>query len=223
LTMQAGERRALLGPNGSGKTTLFNMIGGQTKPTSGKIFLFGNNATDDPPHRRAHSGLSRTFQITSLFPNLSVVENIHLAVMARSPIRYAPHRAAESYPGIMREVEELLADWRFAGSRERLVRDLSYGDQRKLEIAMALAHRPRLLLLDEPTAGLSAAETSDLIEVIKAPGPEVSILMIEHDVDVALDVADRISILDRGRIVAEGTAIEVRSNQAVQAIYFGGS
>jgi branched-chain amino acid transport system ATP-binding protein len=221
LTLEAGERRALLGPNGSGKTTLFNLIGGQLSPTQGRVFLFGQDVTALPAHRRAHAGLARTFQITTLFPSLSVAENIHLAVLAFSRSRYALHLPADRYRDVIGHVETLLADWRFGANRATAVRSLSYGEQRKLEIAMALAHRPRLLLLDEPAAGLSTAETQNVVELIQRLDREVTVLVIEHDMDVAFEVAERFTILYQGRIVADGTADQIRANEQVQSIYFG--
>ena len=155
IELAVGERRVLLGPNGAGKTTLFNIIGGQFRPKQGSVSLFGRNVTHLPPFQRAHAGLARTFQITTLFPSLSVADNIYLAVQAGSAARYAMLRDADNVRDTVGRVETILAEWHFAAERSAAVRDLSYGEQRKLELAMALAGRPRLLLLDEPTAGLS--------------------------------------------------------------------
>jgi branched-chain amino acid transport system ATP-binding protein len=221
LDIAAGERRVLLGPNGAGKTTLFNLIGGQLRPTHGRISLFGRDVTRLPPDRRAGAGLARTFQITNLFPHLTVEENIHLAVQGLSRHRLGMIRAAEGYRDTVERVETLLGDWRFASNRGALVRELSYGEQRKLEIAMALAHQPRLLLLDEPTAGLSAAETQNVVSVIGGLSRDITIVVVEHDMDVAFEIGDRFTILSNGRILAEGTAAEVRANAEIQAIYFG--
>jgi branched-chain amino acid transport system ATP-binding protein len=221
LALAPGERRIMLGPNGAGKTTLFNLIGGQLRPTQGRIHLFGNDVTRMAPHRRAHAGLARTFQITNLLANLTVSENIHLAVQAFSPTRYALLRPASSVQPVIARVEELLAQWRFVGERDSKVRDLSYGEQRKLEIAMALAHQPRLLLLDEPTAGLSTAETQNVVALIRDLSREVTMLAIEHDMDVAFEIGERFTILHQGRIIADGDAEAIRSNAEIQAIYFG--
>src|SRR5262249_3133044 len=152
--MQRGERCALIGPNGAGKTTLFNLISGQLMPTSGRIQLFGRDVTGLPPFRRAAAGLARTFQITNLFPRLTVAENLYLAVQALQPIKYAMHRPLGSYKDVLASSERLLKEWRLWDCRDEPTSNLSYGDQRELEILMALASRPRLLLLDEPTAGL---------------------------------------------------------------------
>jgi branched-chain amino acid transport system ATP-binding protein len=221
LGLASGERRVMLGPNGAGKTTLFNLIGGQLKPSRGRISLFGEDVTRLAPFQRAHAGLARTFQVTTLFPSLTVADNIHLAVQAFSPTRYALLRSAESVTSTVEGVEALLAEWRFTGEREAKVQDLSYGEQRKLEIAMALARRPRLLLLDEPTAGLSIAETEHVVALIQALSREVSVLVIEHDMDVAFEIGERFTILHQGRIIAEGNAEAVRNDPQIQAIYLG--
>jgi branched-chain amino acid transport system ATP-binding protein len=221
LELAAGERRAMLGPNGAGKTTLFNLIGGQFRPTRGRIVLFREDVTHLAPFRRAHAGLARTFQITTLFLSLTVAENIHLAVQAFSPSRYALFRAAGAVKETVERVASLLSEWRFAGTQSAKVRDLSYGEQRKLEIAMALAHQPRLLLLDEPTAGLSTAETENVVALIRGLSRDVTVLVIEHDMDVAFEIGERFTILHQGRIIADGSAQVIRANAEVQSIYFG--
>jgi branched-chain amino acid transport system ATP-binding protein len=223
LDIAVGERRVLLGPNGAGKTTLFNMIGGQLRPTSGGISLFGRDVTRLEPHRRAHGGLARTFQITSLFPDITVEENVHLAVHALSKTRFGMIRSANSYKQIRDRVGEILAEWRFPAGGDALVSDLSYGDQRKLELAMAVANKPRILLLDEPTSGLSAMETASVVSLIKGLPADVTVVVVEHDMDVAFEVADRFTILHNGRLVTTGTAEEVKSNEEIQRIYFGES
>lgn len=221
LVVAEGERRVLLGPNGAGKTTLFNMIGGQLRPTRGSIRLFGRDATALSPHQRAHNGLARTFQITSLFAQMTVAENIHLAVQALSSSRYGMVRAAGDYRRIRERVGEILSEWRFAADRGAVVADLSYGEQRKLELAMAVANRPRLLLLDEPTSGLSATETESVVALIRGLPSDVTVIVVEHDMDVAFAVADRFTILNNGSLVMTGLAEEVRGNDEIQRIYFG--
>jgi branched-chain amino acid transport system ATP-binding protein len=221
LDLLQGERRVMLGPNGAGKTTLFNAIGGQIRPTRGRILLDGHDVTALKPFRRAQAGLARTFQITTLFSNLTVEENVQLAVQAFSPRRYSMMRAADQLSEIVERVASLLADWRFLAERSVVVRDLSYGEQRKLEIVMALAHRPRLLLLDEPTAGLSLEETAKVVELIEELSREVTLLIIEHDMDVAFAIGDRFTVLSSGAIIADGPAESIRSNSKIQAIYFG--
>ncbi len=221
LEIPIGQRRVLLGPNGAGKTTLFSTIGGQLRPTSGTIRLFGRDVTNDAPHRRAHQGLSRTFQITSLFQQASVAENVHLAVRAHSASRFQALKSAASYSEIWERVSTILADWRFLPNSNTLVRDLSYGDQRKLELAMAVANQPRILLLDEPTSGLSATETENVVKLIKGLAADVTVIIVEHDMDVAFEVADQFTILHNGRIVISGSAEEVKNNAEIQKIYFG--
>ncbi|SDR63134.1 amino acid/amide ABC transporter ATP-binding protein 1, HAAT family [Rhizobiales bacterium GAS113] len=223
LDVARGERRVMLGPNGAGKTTLFNAIGGQVRSTRGRILLDGRDVTRLKPFRRAHAGLARTFQITTLFQNLTVEDNILLAVQAFSPRRYAMLRSAARIREIVERVASLLRDWRFGAERSMLVRDLSYGEQRKLEIAMALAHQPRILLLDEPTAGLSTAETENVVSLIKGLSRDVTLLIIEHDMDVAFAIGDRFTVLSAGAVLAEGTAEDIRANPKIQAIYFGES
>ncbi|MVA99002.1 ATP-binding cassette domain-containing protein [Nitratireductor sp. CAU 1489] len=221
LRVGVGERRVLLGPNGAGKTTLFNMIGGQLQPTSGAVRLFGQDVSRQNPYRRAHDGLARTFQITSLFPDMTVGENLHLAVRALSASRFGMIRPASQYPRIAERVADVLAEWRFPAGADTLVSNLSYGDQRKLELAMAVANRPRILLLDEPTSGLSATETESVVGLIKGLPEDVTVIVVEHDMDVAFAVADLFTILHNGRLVTTGTAAEVQANEDIQRIYFG--
>lgn len=221
IDIAVGERRVLLGPNGAGKSTVFNMIGGQLTPMNGTVRLFGEDVTALPPHRRAHKGLARTFQITSLFQDASVEENVHLAVRALSPTRYGMMRSAGAAGPIWERVRALLDDWRFTSDRRTRVCDLSYGDQRKLELAMAVAGEPRVLLLDEPTSGLSAMETENVVTLIKELPADVTVIVVEHDMDVAFEVADRFTILQNGQMILTGTAEEVRNNAEIRRIYFG--
>jgi branched-chain amino acid transport system ATP-binding protein len=219
--MQQGERCALIGPNGAGKTTLFNLVSGQLMPTSGRIQLFGRDVTGLPPFRRAAAGLARTFQITNLFPRLTVAENLYLAVQALQPIKYVMHRSLGSYKDVVLSSEGLLKEWRLWDCRDELTSNLSYGDQRELEILMALASRPRLLLLDEPTAGLSAAETRMVEQIVHALPRDITILLIEHDLDIAFALADRVMVLNFGEILADGTPAEIRKDARVGEIYIG--
>ena len=221
LDIPEGERRALLGPNGAGKTTLFNAIGGQVLPTTGSIRLFDTEVTTLPPRKRAARGLSRTFQITKLFSNLTLRENVMIAVQAFHAGRYSMHRTVFSYADLQYKVDELLVTWDLVDETDAVVRSLSYGDQRQLEIVMALANQPRLLLLDEPTAGLSSAETTMVTELIAALPREVTVLIIEHDIDVAFRIADRVTVLNQGRLVADGKPEEIRADEQIRAIYFG--
>lgn len=223
LHIPVGERHVLLGPNGAGKTTLFSMIGGQQRPTSGRVALSGHDVTRLTAHQRVQLGLGRTFQITSLFQHLSVQENLSLAVQASSRSRYNMLRSAASFAPVLERVRELLETWRFNAQQALLVKDLSYGDQRKLELAMAVANRPRVLLLDEPTSGLSATETASVVQLIQSLPREVTVLLVEHDMDVAFEVADRFTILHNGRLIMTGSKSEVRESQHIRDIYFGES
>lgn len=174
-----------------------------------------------PPHRRARAGLARTFQITSLFYKLTVEENIYLAVQGILPHRYNLLRNAETFAEAKERVEVVFAQWQLDRDRRALVGDLSYGIQRKLEIAMALVHQPRLLLLDEPTAGLSTSETASLVALIKTLGRDVTMIMIEHDMSVAFEIGENFTVMNRGKVIAEGAAAAIRCSAEIQSIYLG--
>ena len=221
LTMRAGERRAIIGPNGAGKTTLFSLISGEQPVSGGTIRLFGRDVTDLPPHRRAALGLSRTYQITNLFPKLTALDNCLLAVQALSPIKFHVHRPLAGYGDHWARSRATLASVGLGEKEHEIVRNLSHGEQRQLEIALALAGSPRLLLLDEPTAGLSPAESQLMVGLLKRLDPAISILIIEHDMDVAFEVTNRITVLHYGRVVADGLADEIKMNPLVQEIYLG--
>ena len=190
LTVRPGERRALIGPNGAGKTTLFNLIAGAMPLTSGRIALFGRDVTHAPAHRRAALGLARTFQITNLFPDLSVVENCLLAVQAHLPERFSMFRPVWRYPALLERARAALLRLELDKLADAVVRNLSHGEQRQLEIALALAGQPRVLLLDEPTAGLSPAESRLMAGLLRRLDPEITVLMIEHDMDIALELSE---------------------------------
>jgi branched-chain amino acid transport system ATP-binding protein len=221
ISLAKGERRVILGPNGAGKTTLFNLIGGQIRPDRGQIVMFGQDITRMTPYHRAHVGLARTFQVTTLFSALTVEENIHLAVQASASSRYAILRPVTAFKSVIDQVHSLLGEWRFEGERSVRVSDLSYGEQRKLEIAMALAREPRLLLLDEPTAGLSTSETQKVVALIQQLSRDVTVVVIEHDMDVAFEIGERFTIMNQGQILIEGTADTIRNHPEIQSIYFG--
>ena len=221
LKIQPGERRAIIGPNGAGKTTLFHLIGGQLSPSSGRIFLFGREVTKLPPFRRAALGLGRTFQITTLFLNLTVMENMLLAVQALDSVRFVFYRPLTGYRNILIQARRLLEQWNLWEKRRALVRQLSYGEQRQLEILLALAPMPKVLLLDEPTAGLSAAETQQVVAMIQHLDPSITVLLIEHDMDVAFQVAQRITVLHHGRLLADGPPEAIRKDSTVAEIYLG--
>jgi len=221
LGVELGERRVLLGPNGAGKTTLFHTISGNVAPSAGRIMLFGADITRLRPDRRARLGLARTFQITNLFPRLTVLESVLLALDGASGrgMRLLASPAADR--DMDTQAYRLLERWGLAEAAPRIVRLLSYGEQRQLEIALALAGKPRLLLLDEPTAGLSPAETRRVVAMVHELPRDMTILMIEHDMDVAFELADRIAVMHQGHLIAEGDKAAIRANQQVTDIYLG--
>ncbi|HYV67794.1 MAG TPA: ABC transporter ATP-binding protein [Myxococcales bacterium] len=221
LTLGQGERRGIIGPNGAGKTTLFNLIAGEVAPTAGGIALFGRDVTRLPPQRRAALGLARTFQVNTLFPNLTVTENLLLAVQGTMPTKLRIHRPLSSYRELHEQARSLLGSLGLEGAGETMARALSHGEQRQLEVALALASHPRVLLLDEPTAGLSLAESQRLTSLLKRLDRSMSLLVIEHDMDVVFDLAERITVLHEGKVIAEGDRSEVRANALVKDIYLG--
>jgi branched-chain amino acid transport system ATP-binding protein len=221
LEIEQGERRAIIGPNGAGKTTLFNLISGFLYPSSGRIFLFGQDVTNLPIHKRMVLGLSRTFQVTNLFPNLSLFDTILLGVQALNRAWFCFYLPIKNFREMMVQTESLLKEWNVWEKREVLIKNLSYGEQRQVEVILALATKPHFLLLDEPTAGLSAAETTLMISIIKRLPPDITIVLIEHDMDVAFEIADKITVLHFGSILAEGPLEQIRGNPKVTEIYLG--
>ncbi len=221
LSIAPGERRAVIGPNGAGKTTLFNLIAGDLEPTSGTIRLFGRDVTRLAVHRRAALGLGRTFQITTLFPSLTVVENLLIAVQALRPTKLVFFRPRSRYPDLAARAGAMLDAVGLGDKAAETVKNLSHGEQRQLEIAMALAGRPRLLLLDEPTAGLSPGESPMMTALLRRLDPAITILIIEHDMDVAFGLTDRVTVLHNGSVVADGTRDAVRADPLVAEIYLG--
>ncbi len=221
LAVEAGERHVIIGPNGAGKTSLVNQIGGQLEPSGGRIFVKDTDITGWSPSRVSRLGVARTFQRNNLFQNLSVMENLRLAVQARrghpldffTPVRRIRDLVARA-EGLMQRVH-------LGGDGARLARNLSYGEQRQLEIGIALAGEPDLLLLDEPTSGMSPAETGRMIELIASLPRSLSILMIEHDMKVVFSVADRVTVLYYGEVLATGTPAEIQANRRVREVYLG--
>jgi branched-chain amino acid transport system ATP-binding protein len=221
ISADVGARMAILGPNGAGKTTLFNLISGLYKPTSGDISLFGKSIARVPAHARARMGLARTYQVTNLYPTLTVMDNIRLGVLGIDASRYALHSSVAGLDRIndrCKELLELIGLWE---ARSMEVQHLSYGHQRQIEIIMALASEPRVLLLDEPAAGLSVAETQPMVELIRALDPALTLLIIEHDMDVAFEVATEIAVLHNGELLAQGTREEIKGNSVVRDVYLG--
>lgn len=216
-----GERIALVGPNGAGKTTLFNLISGELMPDSGTIKLGGEDVTYLPPEGMSERGLGRTFQKNSLFLESTVYENVRLAVQRRLGIRFGFFRSVERYPRLREEAEAVL-DWVHLGSRaQTVVKNLSYGEQRQLEVGVALATAPKVLLLDEPTAGMSAKETGEMVQMLGALPDDLTLLIVEHDMDVVTALARRIIVLNFGEVLADGPPEEVRRNKDVLAAYLG--
>jgi branched-chain amino acid transport system ATP-binding protein len=221
LAVTAGERRAIIGPNGAGKTTLFGLISGETRATEGRITLFGRDVTRLPPHRRAALGLARTYQITNLFPRLTALENCLLAVQALTSAKLHLHRALSSYTDHFTRARSVLEAVGLEGKEDEVVRNLSHGEQRQLEVALALAGAPKLLLLDEPTAGLSPAESHMMTALLKKLDSAITLLVIEHDMDVAFELTNRITVLHYGKVIADGLSHEVKVNPLVRETYLG--
>jgi branched-chain amino acid transport system ATP-binding protein len=223
MTVAPGELRAVIGPNGAGKTTFFNLISGYLPPTAGCILLDDRDITAMRPHARVAQGMARTFQITEVFPELSVRDNIRIPVELAAGHRLRPFLSERDRLTVNESVDRLLEMSGLAPKAERLVGELSHGDQRAAEIMMALALKPRLLLLDEPTAGMGDQETYDITQLIRKlhKDQNLTIVVIEHDMRVVFHLADRIMVLAEGAMLAEGTPKEIGANQAVQAAYLG--
>jgi branched-chain amino acid transport system ATP-binding protein len=223
LTVEPGELRAIIGPNGAGKTTFFNLITGFFPPTTGTIRLEGRDITRVSAVRRVKLGMGRTFQVTEIFPELTVRENVQIAVEVATGFRVRPWISRAEAKRVRDRIDEILSDTRLAGQADRLVGELSHGDQRAAEIAMALALRPRILLLDEPTAGMGEQETYQIAGLIRRLHKQTkyTIVLIEHDMRVVFNLADRIMVLDQGKMLAEGVPDAIAANPAVQAAYLG--
>jgi branched-chain amino acid transport system ATP-binding protein len=221
MTVEPGERRAVLGSNGAGKTTLFNCVTGDFLPTSGTVRLFGEDVTNFPPHERIRRGLRRTYQISLLFNGLSVIDNVYLAVRGVSRGRFSLIRPRRN-EALMQSALELLEAVHLSDIRDTKVANLAYGQQRQLEIALALAGAPRLILFDEPAAGLSPTERAELITILTSLPRHIGYIIIEHDMDVALRVSERVSMMHNGQIFKEGRPDEIESDPEVQELYLGG-
>jgi branched-chain amino acid transport system ATP-binding protein len=223
LIVEPGELRAVIGPNGAGKTTFFNLISGFLTPTTGRIIFDGADVTNLLPARRVWRGMARTFQITEVFPDLSVFENLQIAVEVASGFRLRVRLSSAEKQKVRARTEELLEMSGMSNKGKRLVGEMSHGDQRAIEIMMALALKPRLLLLDEPTAGMGDQETHDITQLIRGlhRDQKLAMVLIEHDMRVVLHLAERIMVLAEGRLLAEGTPKDVTTNEAVQAAYLG--
>jgi branched-chain amino acid transport system ATP-binding protein len=225
FSVQKGEKVALIGPNGAGKTTVLNVLTGLLAPQSGKISLLGQDITHRPTHTRASLGLARSFQVSSLFPELSVLSNVLLALHGIQKTSRQMIRSMTAYKAYVERADELLESVDLLSKREVVSRFLSHGEQRRLELILSLASSPKVLLLDEPTAGLTTEESSVLAQMLLNPahenGGDLAVLFVAHDLDLVFTVAERILVLYYGIIIAEGTAEEIQENQSVREIYLG--
>jgi len=221
FSLTEGELRAIIGPNGAGKTTFISLIIGRLQPSGGKIYFRGEDITNQQPHIISHKGIGTTFQQSNIFPNLSVFESIRLAVQSRDKRHYHPFKDVESMKPLGEKTQQILDLLRMTEKSNLAATYLSHGDQRLLEVGMALGTDPDLLILDEPTAGMSIKETLEMGEVIKDLARHKTILLIEHDVDLVMKLADKITVLDRGGVLVEGNPEEISSNRKVQEIYLG--
>lgn len=221
LRVEQGERRVIIGPNGAGKTTFFNLIAGQLSPSQGRILLFDEDVTTNRAYQRARRGLARTFQISRLFNGLTVIDNMLIA--ADGPLGLSPRlfKRPQSDREKVERIERLLSEWGLADQGNIPVQEISHGNQRLLEIALALATEPRIVLLDEPTAGLSGGEREMVTARLRRLPQDVTVILTDHDMDVVFEIADRIMVLNQGEVVAEGSAAAIRSDARVHEIYFG--
>jgi branched-chain amino acid transport system ATP-binding protein len=223
LRVEAGTVHSIIGPNGAGKTTLFNLLTGTFAPTSGSIFLDGKDVTGTPAHRVAHLGLARSFQRTNLFPAFTLLDNVWVAAFACSPSwKGLLWRPAERYPQLEDRARRALADVGLLEKEHQLAREISHGEQRQLELAIALAAEPRVLLLDEPAAGLSPEETRRMVALVRTLKGRYTVVLIEHKMDIIMTVSDRISVMHFGSLIAEGAPAEIQRNPEVRKAYLGG-
>jgi branched-chain amino acid transport system ATP-binding protein len=223
LAVEPGSLHSIIGPNGAGKTTLFNLLTGTFAPTSGKILFDGQDITGTPAHRIAHLGLARSFQRTNLFPAFSLLDNVWVAAFACSPSwQGLMWRPSERYPELVERATQALRDVGLEDKKHQLAREISHGEQRQLELAIALAAQPRVLLLDEPAAGLSPEETRRMVALVRTLKGRYTIVLIEHKMDIIMTVSDRISVMHFGALIAEGTPQEIQKNPEVRRAYLGG-
>jgi branched-chain amino acid transport system ATP-binding protein len=221
LNVEPGERRLIIGPNGAGKTTLFNLITGEISPDSGSVALFGHDITRVPSRRRPHLGMARTYQIITLFPHDTIIHNVTLALLGLSPMRWNPLIGIERLGHLREHGHEALKRVGLGHIADRPLAQTSYGERRRVEIAMALAQNPKVLLLDEPFAGLSIDERRDVHQLLLGIPREVTMVMIEHNMDVALEFAERITLLHFGEVIVEGTRAEVVADPRTREVYLG--
>lgn len=221
FSVSLGERLAIIGPNGAGKTTLFNVLAGQLPATRGHVYLFEQEITNIPSNRRARLGMARSFQISNLFFNLTVIDNTLLAIQGTRARSFQMFRSIETYEDMFAKARGLLSTTDLWEKRDDLVRNMSHGEQRNLEIVLSLASEPKVLLLDEPTAGLTEAESANIFKVVSSLGSDTTVLFVAHDMDLVLNVADRIIVLHYGHKIAEGTPDQIQANPKVKEVYMG--
>jgi branched-chain amino acid transport system ATP-binding protein len=223
IEVREGSLHSVIGPNGAGKTTFFNLLTGQLAPTSGRIVFDGRDIAGTPPHRVARLGIARSFQRTSIFPSLTILDNVWLSAFARQDSWGGlAWRRADRYPALAERARAVLGEVGLADKADQPAREISHGEQRQLELAIALAAAPRLLLLDEPAAGLSPDETQKMVTLVRALKGRYTIVLIEHKIDVVMTMSDRISVMHFGSVIAEGTPAEIQRNAEVRRAYLGG-
>jgi branched-chain amino acid transport system ATP-binding protein len=218
IAVAPGEVRAVIGPNGAGKSTLFNCLTGVLRPTAGRIVLDGDDVTGLPPHAISHKGIARSYQITNILPGATVLENVRIAAQSRRH-SWALWRHHLAYSDVLERARRVLAAVGLEDKAEEQAANLSHGEQRNLEIGIALATEPRVLCLDEPTAGMSAAETRATVELVRRIAADYTILIVEHDMEVVMGLARTITVLHYGEVLAEGTPAEIQANARVQEVY----
>ena len=221
LTFKPGARHALIGPNGAGKTTFINLLTGGFMPSSGKVYLGGEDITNLPQHERVHRGMTRTFQLNTLFAGMTVLESVALAISERRGLQSVWYKTVENHPDVIDEAMELLATLKLTDQANSITRSMAYGKQRLVEIALALATKPRILLLDEPAAGIPSAESKELFEVLSQLPRDVTVLFIEHDMGLVFRFADRITVMVGGKVLTEGTPEEIAADPRVKEVYLG--
>jgi len=220
VSFQPGKLTSIIGPNGAGKSTFFNVVSGALEPTRGRLFFAGRDVTGMPRHRFAHAGIAKSYQITSVFPKLSALENVRVAAQARTA-RYDLWRPRRKLTELIDRAASLLDGVGLYARRDRSAETLAHGEQRALEIAIALAAEPRLLLLDEPTAGMSPEETRAMMDLIQRIAAERTVALVEHKMKLVMGISDRLIVLHHGEVLAEGTAADIRANELVRRVYLG--
>ena len=221
FSIERSEKVALIGPNGAGKTTMLNIVSGLTRPTSGRIYFLDKEITNLPAHKRVSLGIGRSFQMNTLFPNLSLLHNVSLAVQSTKSIRLQMLRPLDSYGDILNEAKILLGLVNFWNKRYTAVSTLSHGEQRRVEILLALASNAKLLLMDEPSAGLATGETVELINIIRSLAGDITVFFCGHDMELVFSLADRVMVLCGGQIIADGTREEIQTDPKVSEVYLG--